>query len=86
MHCYNEEATILQVAKCVLDSPYTAEPIIVDDGSTDSSITLVDTLTDDQRVRLIQQTHNMGKGAAVHRGFSESTLALHAYSGCGSRV
>ena len=38
MPCFNEEATLALVAKQVLESPYTAELIIVDDGSTDDSL------------------------------------------------
>ena len=33
--CYNEEATVTGALKRVLESPYVAEVIFVDDGSTD---------------------------------------------------
>ena len=72
MPCYNEAPTILAVAARVLASPYTAELIIVDDGSTDGTLDLARRL-DDPRVRVLAQSRNQGKGAALRRGFSEAT-------------
>ena len=72
MPCFNEEATIATTVKRVLDSPFTAEVIVVDDGSTDGSVAIVESL-DDPRVRLFRQPYNQGKGAALRRGFAEAT-------------
>jgi glycosyltransferase involved in cell wall biosynthesis len=72
MPCFNEEATIATTVKRVLDSPYTAEVIVVDDGSSDSSASIVESLAD-PRVRLLRQPVNQGKGAALRRGFKEAT-------------
>jgi glycosyltransferase involved in cell wall biosynthesis len=69
--CYNEQATVLAVVKAVLDSPYTDEVIIVDDGSTDGTRDLLTGITD-TRVRVLLQEVNQGKGAALRRGFSEA--------------
>src|ERR1039458_7640952 len=69
MPCYNEAATIEEVAARVLASPYTAELIIVDDGSTDGTLELARGFSD-PRVRVLSQTANRGKGAALRRGFS----------------
>jgi glycosyltransferase involved in cell wall biosynthesis len=72
MPCFNEEATLALVAKQVLESPYTAELIIVDDGSTDNSLEVARALEADERVRAVSQGTNQGKGAALRRGFAEA--------------
>jgi SAM-dependent methyltransferase len=71
MPCFNEAATILAVVDRVLSSPYTAELIIVDDGSTDGTLELARSISD-ARVRVLSQGRNQGKGAAVRRGFAEA--------------
>jgi glycosyltransferase involved in cell wall biosynthesis len=70
--CFNESATIATLLKRVLDSRFTAEVIVVDDASTDDSVNLAESLGDD-RVRVLRQERNQGKGAAIRRGFAEAT-------------
>ncbi len=72
MPCFNERATIETVVKAVLESPFTAELLVVDDGSTDGTRDFLETVQD-ERVRVILQPRNQGKGAAVRTGFAAAT-------------
>jgi len=72
MPCFNERATIEEVVDAVLASPYTAEVLVVDDGSTDGTRELLEKI-DDPRVKVLLQAHNQGKGAALRRGIAAAT-------------
>ncbi len=75
MPAYDEELTIRRVIDRVLASPYVAELIVIDDGSTDGTASLVDAV-EDPRVTLIRQPVNRGKGAALRAGFRAATADL----------
>lgn len=71
--CYNEENTISELLSRVLKQPMVGEVIIIDDGSTDNSCQIINSL-DDSRIVLISQDKNRGKGAALSRGLSFASL------------
>jgi glycosyltransferase involved in cell wall biosynthesis len=76
MPCYNERATIREIVSRVLgvDLPgIEKELVIVDDGSTDGTRDILAELDGKSGVRVLLQTQNQGKGAAVARGMREST-------------
>lgn len=74
MPVYNEAATLRVALErlLVVEMPLPTEVVIVDDGSTDGCTDLITDLVDDERVRLVRQDPNQGKGAALVRGFDEA--------------
>ena len=70
--CYNEEATIQSLINLVLDSPWVAEIIVVDDGSKDRSREILATVND-PKVQVVLHAVNKGKGAALRTGFQHAT-------------
>jgi glycosyltransferase involved in cell wall biosynthesis len=75
MPCFNEAPTLRVAIERVLESPYTAEVLVVDDGSRDDSVHIAKSVAD-PRVRVLTQSTNQGKGAALRRGFAEATGEL----------
>ena len=74
MPAFNEQATILEAVGRVLEQPFVAELIIVDDASTDGTADLIATI-DDPRVIALRHSHNQGKGAALRTGFARASTA-----------
>ncbi len=70
--CFNEEATVAELLGRVLASPWVAEVIAVDDGSSDATLEIMRGVSD-PRLTVLEQPYNQGKGAALRAGFARAT-------------
>jgi glycosyltransferase involved in cell wall biosynthesis len=70
--CYNELATVETLIERVLQSPWVAEVIVVDDGSTDGTREVLGKI-DEPQLRVHLHERNQGKGAALRTGFAQAT-------------
>ncbi|MDP9562638.1 glycosyltransferase [Agrobacterium tumefaciens] len=79
MPAFNRESTISASIRSVLDQTYRRfQLLVIDDGSTDKTIEIVETFLTDDRVRLIRAAHG-GVSAARNKGLENSSGELIAY-------
>ena len=72
--CYNEEKTIEKIINKILDlKELNLEIIIVDDNSTDSSRSIIDTKLKDKIHKLILNDNNYGQGFSIKKGIEAAT-------------
>ncbi|MGN7614469.1 glycosyltransferase family 2 protein [Magnetococcales bacterium HHB-1] len=72
--CYNEQSTIDQLLKKVIEAPIKQKEIIViDDGSTDGTKERLKTALADKIDTLLFHEQNQGKGAALRTGITKAT-------------
>jgi glycosyltransferase involved in cell wall biosynthesis len=77
MPVYNEGATVCQIIKRVLAQPAVVELIIVDDCSSDDTLSVLQGIASGQpRVRLFTHPVNQGKGAALRTGIAEASAEI----------
>ncbi|WP_190815823.1 bifunctional polysaccharide deacetylase/glycosyltransferase family 2 protein [Saccharopolyspora pogona] len=73
---YNEEAGIANTVRSILASDHPVEVIVIDDGSTDRTVEVVQQLQERfPRIRLIRQ-ENAGKSAALNTGLAAANSEL----------
>lgn len=67
---YNERESIREIIKRVQDMKLAQEIILVDDGSTDGTRDILNTVNGQRGVRVILHEQNQGKGSAVRTGIN----------------
>jgi dolichyl-phosphate beta-glucosyltransferase len=89
---YNEEAAIADTVRALRDwleaygEPW--EILVVDNASEDRTAAVVEELADGERVRLLRNERNRGKGYSMRRGMLEAAgeLRLHCDADCATSL
>ena len=64
--CYNEKKTIRKIISKILKIKINKEIIIVDDGSTDGTVKIINSEIKNKSIKKIFHLENQGKGAAIN--------------------
>lgn len=79
MPVFNRASTVERAIRSVLGQDFSNfELIVVDDGSKDETVRVVEAI-DDPRIKLIRQPANAGSNAARNRGIREARAPLVAF-------
>jgi glycosyltransferase involved in cell wall biosynthesis len=70
---YNEAHTIEEILRRVKAENVAGEILIVDDGSSDGTRNILQSLNNGEQIRVILHDQNQGKGAAVRTGIQNAT-------------
>lgn len=70
---FNEVKTLEEVIRRVENINIEKETITIDDGSTDGSLNILNSIAGKGRIKLIKHNKNYGKGAAIKSGLSVAT-------------
>lgn len=65
---YNEEHTIRQVLEAVQALPFDKQIIVVNDGSTDNTRSILETFSSANDITIVNYEENSGKGFAIRSG------------------
>ncbi len=68
---YNEENLVTASLPVIFDLPIDKEIIVVNDGSTDNTLSILKEINKKYSFKLVDQSINQGKGAAIRRGLEE---------------
>lgn len=85
---FNEErgiaATVSRIAAWLAEHGHDGEVLVVDNASTDGTVAALEPLLDGERVRLLRNDRNRGKGFSLRRGMLEARgeLILHCDADC----
>ena len=69
---YNEDAVAASSLPPIFNLPINKEVIVINDGSTDRTEEILQSLQKQYSFKLINEITNQGKGAAVRKGFNEA--------------
>jgi len=73
MPVYNEERTIQEIVKRVMEVPLEKELVIVDDCSNDRTSELLKIYVNKAEIKVLRHEKNQGKGAAIRTGIQAAT-------------
>jgi len=73
MPVYNEEDTIQEIVKRVMEVPLEKELIIIDDCSRDRTPELLKTFASRPEIKVLKHERNQGKGAAIRTGIQAAS-------------
>ncbi len=78
MPVYNAEKFLGEAIESILNQTFTDfEFLIIDDGSTDSTIKIIESYTD-SRIRLFKNQENLGISATLNKGIEMASTELIA--------
>ncbi|MBM3706349.1 MAG: glycosyltransferase family 2 protein [Actinobacteria bacterium] len=73
---YNEENTILEIIPKVAEIDLYKEIIVVNDGSSDSTLKCLNSIKDRYNLKIISLDKNYGKGYAIRKGIGQSSGSI----------
>ena len=73
MPLYNEEKTVAEIIRKILDLKIDFQLIVVNNGSTDNTGDIIRGFDNDTRVTIVEKEQNIGKGDAIITGLQHVT-------------